>query len=102
MGYRLEISKIIDADFGGTKLFGYAEDEHELKSYQWLLQKGYIKGDEVWTYGFDPQIILTRREFAEFINLYWEDLQNYAPGWVMPQSLKDLIEEDCSKLLTWG
>lgn len=85
MGYRLEISKIKYAACGG-KLFGYVEDETKLKSYQWLLEKGYLTGnkdEEFWDYGYNPQIILRPSEFREFIKLYNEDCNNMESDWVV-------------------
>lgn len=102
MGYRLEISKVIPSDVGGSKLYGYVEDETKLKSYKWLLNHGYIDGDEVWTYGCNPQIVLTKHQFKEYMELYWNDLNTFRnPEWEISEELKKLIEEDCDKLLEW-
>ena len=71
MGYRLEISEIKYSACGG-KLYGYF-DEENFKSRKWLLERGYIDGDEYWSYGCNPQIVLRPDEFKEFIELYNED-----------------------------
>lgn len=103
MGYRLEISKIKYSTCGG-KLYGYT-DVHELKSWEWLLKNKYIDGDEYWSYGCNPQIVLDAEEFKKFIKLYLEDLdENYAFKEYL-QVLKDelikLSRTKCDKLLEW-
>ena len=97
MGYRLEISKIEYALSCG-KLFGYGDKLKEYKSYQWLLKREKISGEdeEYWGYGFNPQIILNKREFKEFIDLYYEDR-----GWDYDDEMKLLVEKNCDKLLEW-
>ena len=66
MGYRLEISEFKDLNVG-TKLFGYTEDVTKFRSHKWLLENNYITGEEYWSYGCNPQIVLTNEEFKEFI-----------------------------------
>lgn len=104
MGYRLEISELEYKACGG-KLYGYVEDTTELKSYKWLLDKNYIDGDEYWSYGCNPKIILDKEEFKEFIKLYNEDCNN--AGHEKDVVLKDkdfqeLIKSDKYKILEWG
>lgn len=101
MGYRLEISEITYKACGG-KLYGYLDDEEKkLPSYQWLLEKGYLTGNETWYYGFNPRIILTSEEFKEFIELYILDKMNESEYTMIEDSVKDLIETKCDKLLEW-
>ena len=72
MGYRLEISEIKYKACGG-KLYGYS-DEKQLKSYKYLVGKGYLDGDKYFSYGYNPSIPLRADEFKEFIKLYNEGL----------------------------
>ena len=104
MGYRLEISRIIDSDLGGTKLYGYVEDVTKLKSWNWLVNNGHLNEENKLFFEWDgnPSIILSKDEFRDFTKLYWEDIKDFRnPEWNMPDTIKDLIEEDCSKLLEW-
>ena len=83
MGYCLGVSVIKDVCYG-TKLYGYLEREdaeaHEhLKSYQFLKRKGFIKGDEVFSYAFRGNFRLRPSEAREFLQLYAEDMTAYAP-----------------------
>ena len=99
MGYRLEISKVEYASCGG-KLFGYVDNEKNLKSYQYLLENGHINGDECWDYGCNPQILLNAKEFKEFIKLYSEDWKDkYGIEYHSDDS--DLIDSNSDKLLEW-
>ena len=98
MGYRLEVSKI-DYVYCGGKLYGYVSEEKlkQLKSYQWLLKKGYIDGDEYWSYGCNPQIVLRASEFREFMKLYIDDRD-----WKHDDlALEELMASDGFKLLEW-
>lgn len=79
MGYRLTISKL-DMVFYGTKLFGYMDDEKVLKSYQYLIKKEYLTGDEFWDYSFDNAIAMLKTDFMEFRELYAQDLRDYNDG----------------------
>lgn len=103
MGYRLEISEFKDLNVG-TKLFGYVDDETKLKSYQWLLEHRKIVGEECWTYGYNPKIILNSEEFKEFIVLYIEDKKEYYSYPNFEEFANSLLKisetEDC-KLLEW-
>jgi len=107
MGYRLEVSKIIDVEFG-SKLYGYVEDMNKLKSVQWLVASNNLEQEKVnfpdW-YG-NPQIILTRDEFKEYIELYYQDLNEFRNNdktslWEIDEDMIKLINENCSKLLEW-
>lgn len=105
MGYRLEISEIKHKACGG-KLYGYT-DETNFKSRQYLIDKNYLEVDEseYWSYGFNPQIILTAQEFREFINLYNEDWNNSGKNKdciLNDEKIKELMENDNNKLLEWG
>jgi hypothetical protein len=102
MGYRLEISEIQYKASGG-KLFGYV-DKEKLLSHKWLLDKGFIDGDEYWNYGCNPQIVLTAEEFREFFKLYGEDLKNfykYDINEIIDKDLEDLLKSKNDKLLEW-
>lgn len=108
MGYRLNISKVIDADIGGGKLYGYVEDMNKLKSVQWLVANHYLEQENVnfpdWE--ANPTIVLRKDEFNEYIKLYYQDLNEFRNPdktslWEFDEDMKKLIEEDCSKLLEW-
>lgn len=106
MGYRLEISEVKYKACGG-KLFGYC-DEEKLKSYKYLLDKGYLDGDEYFTYGFSGDIVLNSDEFKEFIELYNEDCnkQNRLNGSekdliINDKKIKELLESEEDKLIQW-
>lgn len=104
MGYRLEMSKI-KYTACGSELYGYVDNIKELKSHQWLVDKGYIEGDEYWGYGFSPCIKLYPKEFKEFIELYNEDLQKFGPfpkNLMEDKDIQELInQENGSVLLEW-
>lgn len=80
MGYRLCVEKVGDSNpnYYGTKLYGCC-DEEKLKSYQWLIKKGYLKENEYysWSYGSDNAILMRAEDFREFAKLYEEDLNEY-------------------------
>lgn len=83
MGYRLEVSELKHKQTYG-KLYGYCENEKELKSYKWLEKKGFLKdvGDNWYDYYENPQIILSPNEFKEFITLYNEDCNNFENNYI--------------------
>lgn len=118
MGYRLEMSEI-KYKACGSKLYGYCETS-KLKSYQWLLSKGYLDGIEDKKFvdrngitfaecNGNPQIIMRKDDFKEFIKLYNEDLNEHPDIWVHheqdwlinKQEIKDLIENADWVLLEW-
>ena len=106
MGYRLEISAVKYRACGG-KLYGYS-DEKELKSHKYLVEKGYLDGDEYFGYGFNPSILLRADEFKEFIKLYNEDynesrqLEGEDKDCIInDRNIKELLENDENKLLEW-
>jgi hypothetical protein len=109
MGYRLEISKVVDVNFG-SKLYGYVEDKYvdKLKSLQWLVANGHISEEEKHfaDWGGNPSIILRKDEFKEYMELYYQDLNEFKNSdktslWEFDEDMKKLIEEDCKKLLEW-
>lgn len=110
MGYRLHVSRIEDNVFCGGKLYGYGDYEYnddgndgyiekKTKSHQWLVEKGYLKGDEFWTYGFNPKIILNSREFKEFIELYNEDCNNFKEEYIIHPKDWIINDERVQKLI---
>ena len=110
MGYRLEVRKIENSSIRCGKLYGYTTDEEllQMKSYQWLSKKGFLRDLErenmKWFTWYNPQIILCPSEFKEFIMLYKQDFENY---WKQPftyyeENLKELLEIKCDVLLEWG
>lgn len=79
MGYRLNIEdKENNLSFYGTKLYGYVNDERELRSYKYLMELGKVTERqavfEEWDYPWRNDIILNSTQFAEFIRLYLIDL----------------------------
>lgn len=104
MGYRLEIGELEYKACGG-KLYGYVEDTEQLKSYKWLLDNCYIDGDEYWSYGCNPKIILRKNKFKEFIKLYNEDCNNagHTKDIVLKdKGIQELMNSDKLKILEWG
>ena len=100
MGYRLEISKIKYCACG-SKLYGYVDDEKKLKSHQWLLEKGYIDGDEYWDYGCNPQIVLSPDEFKDF-NKFKPEYIEYQKDYIINQKeIQELINGENDILLEW-
>lgn len=112
MGYRLYMTKISKKYACGGKLFGYT-DTSKLKSYQWLLKKGFLEGidDDEITFAEcngNPQIVLRPEEFEEFVKLYNEDCNNYN-GWLIhpkdwiinDKRVKELIKSKNDILLEW-
>ena len=102
MGYRLEISEIKYKACGG-KLYGY-EDEKQLKSHDYLVKKGYLDGDEYFSYGFEGNIVLSSEEFKEFIKLYNQEMNEISKNkdWVIKQEeMQELLENNEDKLLQW-
>lgn len=104
MGYRLEMSKVKYSSCGG-KLFGYTENDKELKSYQWLVKNGYIDEDEYFDYGNNPKILLGANEFKEFINLYnedWNEVWRDNQNWVINNpEIQELLKWEDNVLLEW-
>jgi hypothetical protein len=108
MGYRLEISEIKDkkAEYKacGGKLYGYT-DETNFKSRQYLVDKGYLTGDEYWDYGCVDDIKVSAQEFREFIKLYNEDWNNsgkFKDDILNDEEIKELMKNDNDKILEWG
>lgn len=107
MGYRLEISETEYKACGG-KLFGYC-DEEELKSHKYLLDKGYLDGDEYFNYGFEGNIVLRADEFKEFIKLYNEDMNEQRAPYgciekdciINSEDIQELLKSDKDKLIQW-
>lgn len=102
MGYRLEISELIPAS-SGSKLYGYIPEEEvkKLKSHKWLLERGYIKGDEYWSYGCNPQIVLDNTSFREFMQLYAEDWFDTYKMKFWLENFDELMKSDNFKILEW-
>lgn len=110
MGYRLEIERIghKEPNFYGTKLYGYV-DEKKLKSYNWLLDKGFLDKNTyyIWTYCCDNPITMKVKDFREFAVLYDEDCSQtgYLPGmFIEDETIKQILnlKDDELLLLTWG
>ena len=114
MGYRLEMSKVKYHTCGG-KLYGYC-DTKELKSYQWLLDNGYLEGIDEKNQGFtfaecngNPQIVLRPSEFKQFIELYNEDCNELKSDWISwdkdniinKKEIQELINGEDNILLEW-
>ena len=103
MGYRLEISELIPTKNSGGKLYGYIPeiDLKKLKSYNWLLERKYIKEDCEFNYGYSPEIVLDKTSFREFMQLYAEDwLNNYETEFWL-EEFEELFESKNKILLEW-
>lgn len=100
MGYRLSVEKVGDRYpcYYGTKLYGYVNDETELKSYQWLVKEGFLKADEiyVWDYCCENPILMRVEDFKIFAKLYNEDLNKILPNFKKDYFIKD---EDIQQFL---
>jgi len=78
LGYRLDIVTVgKEKSLCCGKLYGYVEDEAQLLSYQWLKDNGYMEGDEVFTYGYEGNIVLWGYDLKKFLALYKEDLKKF-------------------------
>lgn len=103
MGYRLEISKVTSLACG-NKLYGYIDPEtlHKCKSWQWLDEHGYLDPNEKdkWTYGYSHEMLLLKDDFEEFIKLYIEDYNKYAPygGELSLDDFDEALDEFCVRL----
>lgn len=103
MGYRLEISKVGSIACGG-KLYGYISPEtlHECKSWQWLRDHDRLEKEDqdLWDYGYDHEMLLFKDEFKEFIELYIEDYNKYAPygGKLSLDDFDEALGEYCVRL----
>lgn len=115
MGYRAYVSKVNDEICLG-KLYGYC-DTYKLKSYQWLVDKGYIDTvDEEVTFAEcngSGDAVIPNWDFDEFIKLYNEDCNNYQgnylkfekDGIIKKKEIKDILEnknDACAYLIRWG
>ena len=111
MGYRLDIQPKSDFEnrtfknaFCFGKLYGYVQDEHELKSYQYLINLGLLNGDEWWDDCCSNQVELTPEQMKEFLKYYIEEkaefnnLHNYA----QQQEMKKVFEDYKNKLLAFN
>lgn len=77
MGYRLNIEEIDKSNYLCCgKLYGYC-DETQLKSYNWLKDRGFINGEEYFDYGFEGNYVLKGYELIDFLELYIEDLKEF-------------------------
>ena len=109
MGYRpaiIEIEYKPERDWYGTKLYGYVDDTYALESCKYLLEIGAITDDYAWGYGCDGDVVLTAKEFREWIRLYDEDLKREM-GYSLEvmqewEKLKRMIDSDNDKLIQWG
>ena len=75
-------------------------------SYNYLLKKGYLDGDEYFSYGFNGNIVLSAKEFREFVELYNEDYNEektyIEKDWfINSEEIKELLEDDSQKLIQW-
>lgn len=107
MGTRLTINKSQEDYFYATKLYGYTDDLQELKSFQFLVDEGYVPEDcndvdEI------PPVLMYVMDFKKWIKLYNEDLI-YSPTNSKDDLLKvpfimEILKMDNLKqvLLTWG
>ena len=111
MGYRLCVDMVghESPSFYGTKLYGYVDNEKQLKSYQWLLEKGFLSKNKtyIWTYCCENPIHMTVKDFKEFAVLYDKDCEEtgYPPNsFLEDSSIKEILnlEDDELLVLSWG
>ena len=105
MGYRLSVEKVGDntPKYYGTKLYGYVDDETELKSYQWLIKEGFLNESEeyVWEYCCDNPILMRVESFRDFVILYNEDLNKFLKPEMEDSFIKDEDIQQFLKLDDW-
>lgn len=113
MGYRPEFTEIRrERRWYGTKLYGYVDDTFKLESCKWLVEKGWLVGDEAWGFCMEGRFMLTADEFREWFALYNADFKNEY-GYGLNESdteygrnrwseLKAIIDSDLDKYITWG
>ena len=87
MGYKLNISKDNETLFYSTKVYGYVYNKKELLSYNYLVQIGKFKGDEVFCYTVSNDIELNLEEFKIFCILYDYDLFKNIEVWQIHEFL---------------
>lgn len=70
-----------------------------------MFNKGFIDGDEYWSYSFNPKIVLSANEFKEFMTIYNKDIKNkYQNDYDLindNKEMKELFESHDNKLLEW-
>ena len=108
MGYRLGIYKT-EYVFYGTKLYGYEDNIEEFKSYKFLIDNGYL---DYFNEGCENQVLMIGADLKTFINLYNDDLNNYATYikyekdyFINKSEIKDLlnnIDDYDYYVIDWG
>lgn len=92
MGYRLSVEVVgnDNPSYYGTKLYGYV-DEKELKSYKWLMYKGYLRADEdyCWDYGSENPIVMKIEDFRIFAIFYNIDCNENKPEYAKDAFIDD-------------
>lgn len=103
MGYSLLISKVKCAWSGG-KLYGYCNMD-KLESLRWLIDNKHVKPEQYWDEGFNPQIVLYKRDYKKFIELYIKDYNKYGytGNKLSIENFEDIEDDDSSEfiLLEW-
>ena len=92
-----------------SKFYGYV-DHKECKSITWLLDHEKIEDPYTFYAGEGPYIEFTAEEFREWFELYWSDMAAYRETHNMEQygpydeypELKDIYDDDRSKMVEWG
>ena len=104
MGYRLNVQMVGDntPKYYGTKLYGY-EDEAKLKSYQWLINEGFLDANQtyVWGYDFVNPILMKAEAFKIFAKLYNEDLNKFLIPQMRDYFIKDEDIQQFLQLEDW-
>ena len=104
MGYRLNVEMVGESSpkYYGTKLYGY-DDETKLKSYQWLIENGYLDANEeyVWDYCYDNPILMRAKDFKIFAELYNEDVNKFIPELLKDYFIKDKEIQQFLQLRDW-
>lgn len=99
-----------------SKFYGYV-DHKECKSIDWLLDHEKVEYPDIFYYvGLGPDIEFTAEEFREWFELYCSDIAAYREthniigqdGVPYPVSfdeypeLKDIYDDNGSKMVEWG
>lgn len=101
-----------------TKFYGYV-DLNECKSIDWLVDHNKVEDPNILNYvGLGPDIEFTAEEFREWLDLYISDIAvcrktnnivfygfggiPYPVSFDEYPELKDIYDDDRSKMVEWG
>lgn len=113
MGYRLAIRRADNtgiADFYGTKLYGYLDNQEEfmLSSAKYLKSLGLIEDYQYFGYGAENPIRLNHDQFVEFMTRYSTDLTAFGDdlykhcNLIDDTVIQELMDSIVDKIISWG